>query len=270
MLVRYLVACAVLGVSLMAAPASTQSPSEAAEREAVERVLAQVLAEDDNVGHFRDYREHEYVSVRTRGRASNVGGVCELDILRIERAATADTVSPGGATIRSMTTKRWFFVITGENGDPAWDLRYDALERACVAVQPGDHRWFEADDQWSAKAAVVGLLALGPELRRRSRTVQWDCMPSRCPEGEELASRLEPLRPAMAVRAERGCESGQLCVGTLLRTARCPSVSVTLIVDSVGLDRFRGARIGHSVGDLHCGEQQAYEERLEAEADDGQ
>src|SRR5688500_10307510 len=81
----------------------SNSLSEAEQRQLAHDLLEQLVAEDDNPGGFRDYRQHDHISIMTHPRASVEGGLCERDRLTVERAPATQPSLAASSTIRSIT-----------------------------------------------------------------------------------------------------------------------------------------------------------------------
>jgi hypothetical protein len=225
----------------------------------------QLLAEDENLGGFVDYRGRQHVSIGGRPRASGEDGLCERDILSIVHAGR-ETGPPGGSTIVEIKSERWFYVLADDKGQPRWDLRAEPLDRACAAVHPGESAWFTATTADAAVSAVAGLIALKAEMARPgSRMIEQRCRPaSGCPDLARLAALIDPLEPSGAwLRPGRDCPDDRWCVEVLLDHPGCGGWSTLLRMDPVDTRRFRSARIGAFVGALHCGEEAA-EREMEA------
>ena len=246
-------------VLLLSAAQAPSMPTEAEQRRTATEVLEQLVAEDGNLAGSRDYRGHDHVLIQSHPRASEQGGLCEFDLLVIERAAAEMTRPAGSSTIRSVETKSWFYVLTNESEQPSWEIQGEEQERRCAAIHPDDHRWFEADDENVAHSVVSGLFTLVAELRKpRSRLIEWRhcAIGGECPNRSELAERIDPLNPGMArLSIYQRCPEGRWCVSTLLDNPGCGAWSAQLLMDGVHTDRLMMARIDGFVGALHCGEQ---------------
>lgn len=252
----------MLGLSILIFAASAaQAPAQAEQRRAAEEILRELLAEDDRVGFFRDGRGHERLILDSRARASDQSGICERDVLVVERAPVGASRPEGSAAIRSIKSEPWYFVVTDADERPSWALAGDALERACAAITPYQARWFTAPDARRAKSAVAGLFALRDELRRpRSARIEWDCRFQGCPGGAELAERITPLDPGWVLGPPFvRCPEDRWCVGVGLPNPGCGAWSTELRMDGVETDRLVSARIGGFVGALACGEMEMNE-----------
>ena len=260
---------ALLAMMLLAAQSS--DPAEPGQRRVAREMLDQLLAEDDNLGGFRDYRGRDHGSVGGRPRGSDKPGLCERDILSITRASADEKRPEGGSTLLELKSERWFYVIADPKGQPRWELGGEPLDRECVKVHPGQHGWFTATNSDAASSAVAGLIALKAELGRPgSRKIEKFCMSKRnCPDLAAVARLIDPLEPSGAwlFRGDR-CPDDGWCVDVLLDNPGCGAWSTQLRMDGIDIRRFRSARIGHFVGALHCGEMEM-EREAEAAKDEG-
>jgi hypothetical protein len=245
---------------LAAAPAA--EPTDAEARRTARDMLEQFLAEDEHLSLFRSYDGNDGVIIAPRGRASNRDGMCERDVITIQRAAADRLPTPGSSAIREVKAEKWFYVVTDESDQPLWTLRGNDLERRCAAVPANQSRWFSADDVDSALSAVHGLFALKTELLKpSSERVEKECgLIGRCPESASLAERIDPLRPIGAWKFRLNCPQDRWCVDVLLDNVGCGAWSTQLRMESTDITSFRSARIGHFVGGLHCGEMEVERE----------
>jgi hypothetical protein len=252
---------------LMVSAAQLGDPAEPGQRRMAREMLEQLLAEDSNLGGFTDYRGRDHVSLSGRPRGSPRPGLCERDILRMERASKEEKRPEGGSTLLEVKTERWFYVLADARKQPRWELAYEPLDRECVKLHPGDFRWFSAENADAAISAVAGLAALKAELARPgSKKIDASCgLMGRCPDFAELAERIDPLRPVGAWLFRRpDCPGDRWCVDVLLENPGCGGWSAQLRMEATDIRRFRSARIGDFVGALHCGEMEV-EREMEAQ-----
>ena len=243
-----------LALLLIASAAQLGDPPATERRRTARELLEQLLAEDSNVGGFRDYRGRDHVSIEGRPRRSPRPGLCEKDILRMERASKDEKRPEGASTLMEVQTERWFYVVADARNQPRWDLAWEPLDRECAKLTP--HRWFSATNVDAALSAVAGLTALKSELNRPgSRKIEPFCgIARKCPDLAKLAERIDPLQPSGAWLRERDCPKDRWCVDVLLDNVGCGAWSTQLRMESTDITRFRSARIGDFVGALHGGE----------------
>jgi len=251
---------------LMVSAAQFNDPPEPEQRRMASELFDQLLTEDSNADAWRDYRGRDHVSLDGRPRGSNRQGLCERDILRMERASKEEKRPEGGSTLLEVKTERWFYVLSDAKNEPRWEVGYEPLDRECVKLDPNNHRWFSATDADAAVSAVAGLVALKAELGRpSSKKIEASCgFFGKCPAFAELAERIDPLHPSGAwLFAGKDCPEDRWCVDVLLDNVGCGAWSTQLRMDRIHITHFHSARIGHFVGGLHCGEM---EMEREAEA----
>jgi hypothetical protein len=254
---------------LMISAAQFSDPAEPEQRRIAKEMLEQLLAEDSNLGGSRDYRGRDHVSISGRPRGSQRPGLCERDILRMERASKEEKRPEGGSTLLEVKTERWFYVLADAKEQPRWELAYEPLDRECVKLHPHHHRWFSAASVDTAVSAVAGLAALKAELGRPgSSKIEASCRwMGRCPDFAELAKLIDPLQPSGAWQFHGSdCPQDRWCVDVLLDNPGCGGWSAQLRMDRTGIRQFRSARIGNFVGALHCGEMEVEREMEAREA----
>ena len=249
---------------LGAAAAQWLDPAEPEQRRAVEAVLDQLLAEDGNVHHFRDYRQHDHVGINSRSRASDTHGLCRYDSLSIERDPGVRARPEGGGGIREIEATRWFLVLTDDQEKPLWNVSGDELERRCAQVSTSMDRWFVAEHGYEAKAAVQALTALKEELLKPDpRPGMWSCRrESHCPDPKAVASLIRPLDPGEVTSGESSvdpCPDNRWCLTVQLADPGCGAWVTQLRMDRRNDDRFVAARVSWLAGMLECGEREMLE-----------
>ena len=242
---------------LLLIAAQSSDPAEPEQRRTAREMLGQLLAEDQNLGGFTDYRGRYHLLIHGQPRGSDRPGLCEKDVLSMTRASAAEKRPEGGSTLLEVKSERWFYVAADAREQPRWELAGEPLDRECVGADAGHDRWFTATDALAASSAVAGLIALKAELAKRGSTrIEARCRPAGdCPDFAALAERIDPLQPSGAWSfRDSDCPKDRWCVDVLLDNPGCGAWSSQLRMDRIDTHRFRSARIGDFVGALHCGE----------------
>jgi|GEM_PF-5692077 len=243
---------------LLAAAPPAPDLAEPEQRRMVGEILGQLLAEDEDVHHFRDHRGHDRIWIKSRPRGEE-RGLCRRDVLEIERDPKAEN---GG--VREIDVKRLFYVVTDQRDRPLWSLYGDPLERRCKLGGLSGPRWFQAEHGFDARMAVAALIALKARLLVPDPPPGlWTCRSARqCPDSRAVLKRVDPLNPGPVTSSESGperCPDEMWCVSVELADPDCGSWVTQLRLDPRDDYRLRSARVVSFAGALECGERELFD-----------